>query len=375
VIIFRYLIKEVLASLVAVTLVLLLIFLSNQLVRYLSYAAAGKISSSIVIQLMGFEIPYLLALLLPLGLYLGIILTYSRLYADNELPVMQACGVGQRRLIGITCWVAAAVAIVVLMLMLFVNPNIAHKKDKGLSQNTILDTLRPGRFQVLSNGRRVVYLEKISRDRQQANNLFVAEEEKKKGDDNAASPTSWVVVSAAKGYQQKEPVTNDNFIVSSEGSRYEGTPGQNDYKIINFQKYAVRVPVPTLVPGAPLEAVPSHKLWHDYDNAASAAELQWRLSMPLSALVLMLLAIPFSRVAPRKGRYTNLLPAILLYVVYVNLLFVARNWVDIKMVPIAIGMWWVHILMLGLALLLLFSQQRQRFLRLRRITALGSKPA
>jgi lipopolysaccharide export system permease protein len=130
----------------------------------------------------------------------------------------------------------------------------------------------------------------------------------------------------------------------------------------------VRVPVPTLVPGTPLEAVPSHKLWHDYSNAESAAELQWRLSIPLSGLVLMLLAIPFSRVAPRKGRYTNLLPAILLYVVYVNLLFVARNWVDIKMVPVMIGMWWVHILMLSLALLLLFFQKRNRFLRFRRLT-------
>ena len=89
-IISRYLLKEVLASLLAVTIVLLLIFLSNQLVRYLSYAASGKIAAHLVVQLMGFEIPYLLALLLPLGLYLGIILAFGRLYADSEMAVLNA---------------------------------------------------------------------------------------------------------------------------------------------------------------------------------------------------------------------------------------------------------------------------------------------
>ena len=145
-IISRYLLKEVLSSLLAVTIILLLIFLSNQLVRYLSYAASGKIAADLVIRLMGFEIPYLLALLLPLGLYLGIILAYGRLYTDSEMSVMQACGIGQQRLLGINFLLALVVAAFVLVLMLFVNPTIAAEKNKGIAENTILDTLRPGAF-------------------------------------------------------------------------------------------------------------------------------------------------------------------------------------------------------------------------------------
>ena len=354
-IISRYLLKEVFASLLAVTLVLLLIFLSNQLVRYLSYAASGKIAAQLVMQLMGYEIPYLLALLLPLGLYLGIILAYGRLYADSEMSVLNACGMGLRSLVKITSLIAVMIAGIVLVLVFWINPVIAQDKARGIAQNNILDTLRPGRFQVLSDGRRVVYVETISRDRQRADNLFIAEQQKDPPTDGSAF---WVVVSAKEGYQTKDPVTKENFIVSTEGYRYEGKPGQNEYKVIQFRKYSIRAPSPINSIRLEQEAVPTLKLWQDYNNPLSAAELQWRFSMPLTVLILMLMAIPFSRIRPRQGRYINLLPAMLIYIIYVNLLFVSRNWVEIKMVPVYIGMWWVHLLALTVALSLLFFQQR-----------------
>jgi lipopolysaccharide export system permease protein len=354
-IISRYLLKEVFASLLAVTLVLLLIFLSNQLVRYLSYAASGKIAAQLVLQLMGYEIPYLLALLLPLGLYLGIILAYGRLYADSEMSVLNACGMGLRSLIEITSLLAIVIAAIVLMLVFWINPVIAQEKALGIAQNNILDTLRPGRFQVLSGGRRVVYVERISRNRKRADNLFIAEEQKDPPNDESAF---WVIVSAKEGFQAKDPVTKENFIVSTEGYRYEGTPGQNEYKVIQFRKYSIRAPSPINSIRLEQEAVPTLKLWRDYNNPLSAAELQWRVSMPLTVLILMLMAIPFCRIRPRQGRYINLLPAMLIYIIYVNLLFVSRNWVEIKMVPVYVGMWWVHLLALAVALSLLFFQQR-----------------
>jgi lipopolysaccharide export system permease protein len=354
VIISRYLIKEVLASLLAVTVVLLLIFLSNQLVRYLSYAASGKIAANVVLQLLGFEVPYLLSLLLPLGLYLGIMLAYGRLYADSEMPVLNASGLGIKRLIGITSVLAFVVAGFMVFLMLWVNPSIAAQKGKSLAQSNMLDTLQPGRFQVMGGGKKVVYVEKISRNRQQANNIFLAEEKKSAADDS----NSWVVLSADHGYQAREPVTRDKFIVSANGYRYEGVPGQNAFKIVQFKKYAVRMQSPSVTsPREEEEAIPTKKLWHDYHDPAAAAELQWRIALPISVMILALLAIPLSQVRPRQGRYTNILPAMLIYIVYVNLLFIARNWVEQKMVPSAFGMWWVHLTLLALALALLVLQR------------------
>ena len=356
-IITRYLLKEILGSLLAVTLILMLIFLSNQLVRFLSYAASGKISPHLVLQLMGFEIPYLLGLLLPLGLFIGIILAFGRLYADSEMPVLNACGVSTKRLIYITSIMAWFIALIVTVLMLWVNPLIAQDKGIGLAQNNMIDTLRPGRFQVLNEGKDVIYIEKISRNRKIAQNIFVAEEQKPKVNDPSIP---WVVVSAAGGYQQKDPVSKNHFIVSTDGVRYEGTPGENAYKVFQFKKYAVRLPFTDITnPREEEEAIPTTKLWHDYSNPMSASELQWRLSIPLSVFVLMLLAVPLSQVKPRQGRFTSLFPAVLLYIVYVNLLFVARNWVELKFVPIFIGIWWVHFVLLSVGALLLYLQGKQ----------------
>ncbi|MCC2666608.1 MAG: lptF, partial [Gammaproteobacteria bacterium] len=181
-IISRYLLKEVCYALLAVTFILLLIFLSNQLVRFLNYAASGKMAVNVLFQLMGFEVSFLLALLLPLGLYLGIIATYGRLYADNELRVMQAYGMSTQKLVQITGGLACCVAIIVLVFTVIVNPFIAIQKDKLISQSltagNLLNTLTPGRFQTSGDENRIFYVETISRNHQQANNVFVAEQKK-----------------------------------------------------------------------------------------------------------------------------------------------------------------------------------------------------
>lgn len=357
-IISRYLIKEVLASLLAVTAVLLLIFLSNQLVRYLSYAASGKIAANVVLQLLGFEIPYLLALLLPLGLYLGIMLGYGRLYADSEMPVLNASGVGVRRLIAITSVLALVITTVMLVLMLWLNPLVAAQKSHGLTQDNLLDTLRPGRFQVINGGTRVVYVEEISRDHQRASNLFIAEEQKKANDDDSSS---WLVVSAEQGYQFTDPASADNFIVATNGYRYEGTPGQNAFKIIQFKKYAVAVPVAAAQSSREEEeTIATNQLWRNSRNPAASAELQWRFALPISVLVLALLAIPLSHVRPRAGRYSHLFPAILIYIVYLNLLFITRNWIEQGAAFSVVAMWAVHGVILLFAASLFVAQLHYR---------------
>lgn len=352
----RYLMREVFGSLLAVTFVLLLIFLSQQLVRYLSYAASGKLAANMLLQLLGFEIPYLLALLLPLGLYLGIILAYGRLYTDNEMSVMQSCGLSQRRLMVITGGFTLVITLIVLLLTLWINPLIAEKKVSALTASTstanIMANLMPGRFQVSNDGRRVVYVERISHKHKIADNVFFADQAKTSAETEASSP--WSVVSAARGYQAKDKISHRHFLVAENGYRYEGRPGQNDYKIIQFGKYAVQNPgLTSASKHHETENIPTIKLWGERSDPSYAAELQWRISIPLSAFLLSLLAIPFSHVRPRQGRYSVLLPAILLYIVYVNLLFVARNWLEQATIPTYLGLWWVHLVFLGVFLIVL----------------------
>jgi len=357
-IISRYLIKEVLMTLLAVTFVLLLVFICQQLVRYLGYAANGKMAANILLQIIGFAIPNLLAILLPLGLFLGIILAYGRLYADNELRVMLASGLSIKRLVWITSILSFFIASIVLILMMWVNPLIAQDKQKVLaagSADNLLDTLMPGRFQVSSDGRRVAYVEKFSRGRRGAQNIFIAEQEK----NGAEVGTPWIVLSAKNGYQANDPITKHPFVVAQEGFRYAGTPGMNDYRIIQFQKYSIRTPdMPTDTQRQLQEAISTWTLIHHLDDVQNSSEFEWRLAIPLSVIVLMLLGIPLSQVKPRQGRYTMLLTAVLIYIAYMNLLFVGRNLIEQKWVYGWIGLSWVHLLVICLVIVLFWRMRR-----------------
>lgn len=362
-IIVRYLSREVFHTLLAITLVLLLAFLSQQVVRYLSYAAIGKIPTNVLLQLVSFEVPYLLALLLPLGLYLGILFAYGRLYSDNEMSILQMCGFGNRRLMRLTVFIAAMTSLVVLSLMLWVNPLISAKRQQVMASDAatlhLIQTLIPGRFQVSPDGRHVMYVEKLSRDHERAKNVFLAQEKQK------TAPTdqkAWTLVLAGQGYQIKDTDSQDQFFVTTDGYRYEGVPGQNDYNITQFKKYWVRIPPANVrVSHAENETLSTSELWQAYANPKRAAELQWRFSVAISTFLLALLAVPLSAVRPRQGRYLVFLPAILVYIVYINLLFIARHWVEQSVLPISIGIWWVHGLIVLLILVLLIGFKRQRF--------------
>ncbi|MDA8561765.1 LPS export ABC transporter permease LptF [Gammaproteobacteria bacterium] len=369
-IIARYLIKEIFNTSFAVSFVMLLIFLSNQLIRYLKYAASGKIAAGVVAQLIGLEIPYLLVLLLPLGLFLGIILAYGRLYADNEMRVMQAYGFSFRKLFKITTFCGLFVGIIVLVLAIWVNPFLATEKDilfkKSAASENIIDALIPGRFQVDNNDKRVVYVEKIDKQHKGANNIFVAEQ-KKSPDINDAS--SWSVLSASKGYQIRDKITKDKFIVASNGYRYEGYPGQNAYKVIEFERYAVRLLSKSINKSHQVQETMSLtqllKTLYSKDKKSSA-ELQWRLSLPLTVFFLAILAIPLSHLNPRQSRYANVFPAILIYIVYINMLFVLRDAMEQSSLPWFVGPWMAHIFIL-ISILIAFKVHLRIFSFLSRL--------
>jgi len=360
VIITRYLTREVVNAMVAVTAVLLLTFLCQQVVRYLNYAAVGKIPTAVLFQLISFEIPYLLALLLPLGLYIGIILAYGRLYSDNEMAILHMSGFGPKRVLQLSAYISLAVAGFILFLMLWVNPWVSLKQQQLRQSDDVtlhlIQTLTPGRFKVSPDGTRVMYAESMSRDHERVNSLFTAQE--KYNAENPAQP-AWNVVVGEEGYQVKDNDAGDFFIITN-GHRYEGVPGQSDFKVIQFKKYAVRILQNAMNPlHVEAETLSTWQLLETYDNPKRAAELQWRFSISISAFLLGILGVYFSLVRPRKGRYAMLLPAMIIYVVYVNLLFFARHLVEQKSIPAILGMWWVHAL-LGVFIIALWVLRQRK---------------
>jgi lipopolysaccharide export system permease protein len=359
VIIARYLTREVVYTLLAVTAILLLAFLSQQTVRYLNFVAIGKIPTSVLLQLISFEAPYILSFLLPLGLYLGILLAFGRLYADNEMAILQMTGYGNRRVLRLAAMIAAGVASVVLLLMFWVNPMISAERQKVMASEEatvhLVQTLIPGRFQATPDGRHVMYVEKLSRDRQRAENIFMAEQKK-----TTDTQDAWMLLSADEGYQASDAKSHSQFFVTEDGYRYEGTPGQNDYKIIKFKKYAVRIPEnESRITHAATETLSMAELWNGYGAPEKAAEFQWRFSLAITTLLLAILAVPMSTIKPRQSRFVSIIPAVLIYVVYIELLFIARHWVERGFIPAFPGIGWVHGIMLLFVAAVLFSHAKR----------------
>jgi lipopolysaccharide export system permease protein len=353
VILFRYLTKEVYTTVLATVLVLLLVFLCNQFIHFLGQAAAGKLPLKAVLQLMSLQVPLLLGYLLPLALFVSILLAYGRLYVDNEMTVLFACGLSPMRLLGMTMSFSLGVMALVAFLTLWVEPKIAGFRDHIFAEAAAaspIEKMFPGRFQTLGKGQWVVYVQSLSQDHQSMQDVFAAKLPK-----TPAEP--WTVVAAAGGYQWQDKSTGDQFVVLTNGHRYVGVPGQQDFQIMDYAKYGVRVQTgkADMRQQSREEYLSTFNLLKESKDPQIQAELQWRLTMPLATLILAFMAVPLSRVKSRKGKYARLLPALLLYIVYADLIFLSQAWIQQGTISPNLGMWWVHGIMLLLALLLMAS--------------------
>lgn len=348
-IIFRYLTREVYSTLLAATIVLLLIFITNQLIHYLGEAASGGIPAKSVLQLMTLQVPLLLGYMMPLGLFIGILLAYGRLYVDNEMTVLSACGVSKWQLLAMTMGLTSFVVVLVAFLTLWLEPKVAWYRDHIFAEAAIaspLETVFPGRFQTLDKGKWVLYVGDVSRDHKKMRDVFAANFP---GQFNAP----WTIVSAQGAYQAAQK-NGDQFIVLTNGSRYLGIPGQKDFQIVHYGEYGVRLQSGKLHMNSETEYMPTTELIKKGNkNPKVAAELQWRLTMPVATLLLAFLAVPLSQVKPRSGRYAKLLPAILIFIAYVDLIFVAQGAIRKGTISPLPGIWMVHAGMLAFGILLM----------------------
>ncbi len=362
----KYLAKEIYAHLCVISGILVLIFLSNQIVQFLGRAAAGKLTGGMLLKIMALEVPILLGFLLPIGMFMAILLAYGRLYVDSEMTVLQACGVSQKQLLVYTQTFASVVFVVVLVMNFYITPSLIRDKDKILATNPatiILNTLVPGRFKSF-NDQNVVYVENV--ENQKAQNIFIAKRDvmtlhkKINGEDRAIVVPIWRVLSADKAYQIQSKSLQGSFVVAENGIEYTGVPGERNFRVIHFKEYGARIPdSDTIKPKVSYGALSLTDLYAQiFTNKKAMAELQWRISMPLSIPILVLLALPLSRVNPRQGRYRKLVPAVLLYTVYANMQFVARGWLEDGTIPAYVGLWFLHIVLLLVALSLYVDKHR-----------------
>ena len=365
-IIFRYLCREILSVTAAVCTVLLLVLISGRFVKYLANALAGNMDPEVIFAVIGYRIPGFLELTLPLAFFLAILLTFGRLYVENEMSVLKACGISERRLLGYALIMACALALLVGWLSLWVTPLGIQKAEAiftAQEQKSELDRLTPKKFYSLRGGKGVTYVDSMDED-SQLNDLFLSVS----GGGEDGRP---VVVVAERGSQKFTDRGDSRYLIFQRGYRVEGVPGYADYQITQFEEYGTRLePAEELSEATEIDAMTSAELMGSTQLEHRIA-LQWRLSIPIMLLVVAVLAIPLSRTDPRSGSYARILPAVILYFGYLVSLNAMRGALEAGTVPAAVTLLPVHVVFLALGLLLLFAEKINMLGRIGRRMALS----
>jgi lipopolysaccharide export system permease protein len=345
----RAAIREFTHTAAGVFVALFAILMTTQLIRLLGDAAGGKLASEAVIALLGFRAISYLPVLLSLTLFVAVLMTLSRWYRDSEMVVWLSSG------LPLTAWIKPVLkfvgpaVIVIAILSLLLAPWATQKSEayrQSMDQRDDVARVSPGAFNESGAADRVFFVESMAGEEGKVRNIFIS----------SIQQGRLGVMATAQGHAETM-LNGDRFLILDRGRRYEGTAGTAEYRVMEFDRYALRIETKE---SRGIEESPRTKpVWELVRDPrqSNLAELLWRLGLPLAALNLAVLAIPLSFVNPRAGRTNNLIFALLTYMAYSNLLSVSQAWVAQGKLRFEIGVWAVHVGMFILLIVLFYRRQ------------------
>ncbi|MGH8765079.1 MAG: LPS export ABC transporter permease LptF [Burkholderiales bacterium] len=348
----RTLLREFAHLGVAVFMSLFLIALTTRLIRLLGQAAGGKVPSDAVVAFLGFSALNLLPVLLSLTLFITVLLVMTRIWRDSEMVIWLNSGLSLAAWIRPVLIFAGPLVFVIAVLTFFIAPwsaQMAEQYRTRIDSRDDVSRVEPGAFGESRSRDRVFFVESVAGDKTSVRNVFVS---------SVQHQRTGVTISE-RGFTEYAP-SGDRFLVLLSGRRYEGTAGEADFRIMDFERYATRIETREGSEPAATQKSTSTLGLLDQPTSGNLGELLWRIGVPVSALILALLAIPMSFVNPRAGRSVNLLFALLTYMVYSNLLSVSQARVAQGKLAFTTGAWLVHGVML-LVVLLLFAYRMSLF--------------
>lgn len=345
----RYIFREVAITWLGVTMVLLLILLTQQFAKVLGDVAKGRLPKNAAFDVIGLSAAQYLTIVVPISLFLAIMLALGRLYRDSEMPAMMACRVGLGGIYRPLLWLIVPLSLGVAWLSIEGAPQALMAIDRvgaEARREADLASIEPGKFTVLGPDQAVVYGERVTPDGLMEK-VFI---QRLIGDGVVE------VVIAELGEMVESDDPNVRMLVLHNGRRYEGVPGTLQFRVVEFVEHGIPYRLPSLQPPDPrpramkfLDLMRSSELEH-------VAEFQWRIGIPLSTVILAFLAVPLSRTQPRSGRYGRIAIGLLVFIIYLNMLSAAKAWVEQAAISPALGIWWVHGVMLLFTLGLLGVQ-------------------
>ncbi|MEP6998357.1 MAG: LPS export ABC transporter permease LptF [Betaproteobacteria bacterium] len=330
----RSLVRELTATAVGLFLVLLGILFTNLVLRLLARAAGGTVAPEGVLALLGFNALFYFNILLSVALFLTVLLTLSRWYRDSEMIVWMTSGQSLAAWLKPILWFATPFLLAIVVLSLWLSPWAEARRieyERQLESREELSLLTPGLFKEFRQAKLVVFIESINTLDGTIRNVFLHSIDSEKD----------VTTVARSGHLEDAP-NGDRFIVLQDGRRYEGTAGSADFRTAEFERLGRRIePAEVRALPASLKAMPTDLLALA-DGAPERAELFWRISVPISALLLVLLAIPLAYVNPRMGRSLNLFTALFMYMLYSNCLNIMQSAIAQGRLSLLLGLVLIH---------------------------------
>ncbi|MFT4102917.1 MAG: LPS export ABC transporter permease LptF [Burkholderiaceae bacterium] len=325
------------------------IMVTTTLIRILGRASNGKVDSASVLPLIAFSSVNYLPVLLILTLYVSVLVSLTRAYQDSEMVIWfasgQSLGAWIRPVLGFALPFVVVSAAIAFGVAPWANRQASDMRKQFENREDIAQ-VAPGQFRESASANRVFFVEALSNDQTMIRNVFVTQ-----------SQGQNVTVVVSRGGRLETHANGDRFIVLENGRRYDGAVEGAEFKLMEFARYGVLLDNS----GASGAADDSTKI---LDTTAligdptrrNLAELMWRISLPVSAVVLALLAIPMSAFNPRAGRSINLVLALLIYVVYNNLLSLAQGWIAQGKLPFGVGVSVVHLAFAALVVWLFYRR-------------------
>ena len=338
--------RELLQTVGAVFTTLFTIVITVMLIRILGDAAAGKIAPTDVAAMLGFASLGYLPVILSMTAFISVLQVVARSYQDSEMVVWFASGVSLTRWVRPVLTVGAPLVIMTAVLSIWLTPwanrSAAEYKERFQRREDIA-RVSPGKFQESSSGDKIFFVEGVANDASKVSNVFVREHGNR---DTVVAAEEGTMEVSADGQRKLELFR---------GRRYDGAPGDKDFRTVEFRKYSVLMSSSDteLRENTAARSLTTRQLV-ELPTPANLAELLWRIAIPLMCVLQMLLAVPLGFVNPRRGRGLNLMIALLLAITYNNLIGVLQGGVATGRMRFGMSWWPIHVAVLLLVVLLFF---------------------
>ena len=349
-----YLAREILKTSSATMLILYVILLSNSFGRVLADIADGDIPQRALWPVLLGQSVNLLSLLLPIALFLGIVFTFGRMYKDHEIVVMNACGIGYRDFYRPVFIVLIPFMALSIYSSLWLNAQVLKSAQDAVDRESNLhefQQIKPGQFNQSGSGNLVFFMDSVSEDNLELRDIIISQTDRE----------AMVIETGESGKQTIDERSGDLFLIIGPGERYEGQPGDNRIKHITFDQHGIliekKVKQERATPRS--DQMTPKQLWKSKRHR-NRIEFHWRVAVPVVLLVLALLAVPLAYIAPRQGRYGKVGAALLVFIVYLNLMAFTRAQLEDRVIPVELNFWWVHLLFVLLTLATYLPTQSRR---------------